>query len=291
MPDLERRLRVLDRIEPPDLWGDIRTRETSRLPEPQPANRWVSMAVAIAMTAAAAAVLVPLWLLSPLGRPTSSPSGPAASTSRSWVPGVAVVVCDLRGDEVTTRVLRPVVRARPDGVHLRVDNRSSIGLELRIEDRRGVQGGAAPVGVQDAVRDIPPGDARAGCVVPGAPPYTPLPTLRVLDPAGLWVSPELECSGGLRSEVIRDYASETPGEEGTAIEVAARHLPLPLQPGDEVRDVGYPMTQSRRHLPVVAVVRSGRTVARVILTPASDGGWLVTQWEACSNEGEFEGPR
>lgn len=91
--------------------------------------------------------------------------------------------------------------------------------------------------------------------------------------------------------VIRDYASGTPGEGGTAIEVATRHLPLPLRPGDEIRDTGYPMTQSQRHLLVVAVVRSGRTVARVILTPASDGGWLVTQWEVCSNEGEFEAPR
>ncbi len=246
---------------------------------------------ALGATVAAAAVLVPLWLLSPLGRPNSSPSGPAASISPSWVPGVAVVVCDLRGDEVTTRLLTPVVRARPDGVHLRVENRSSVGLELRIEDQRGAQGRAAPVGVQVAVHTIPPGDARAGCVVPGGRAYSPLPTLQVVDPAGLWVSPELECTGGLRAEVVRDYASEAPGEEGTAIEVATRHLPLPLRPGDEIRDTFYPMTQSQRHLPVVAVVRSGRTVARVVLTPASDGGWLVTLWEACSNEGEFEGPR
>jgi hypothetical protein len=191
------------------------------------------------------------------------------------------MVCDVREDAATTRLLTPVVSAHPDGVHLRVENRSGVRLQLRIEYLGGAEGGGVPVGVQNFVRSIAPGEARIGCALPDAPPV-PLQPLKIVDPADLWVSPDLECTGGEILQAIHDFAVGTPGEEGTAFEVARRHLPLLPGPGDDIRNAGYPKSQWR--FPLVAVVRGDRTIATVTLKPGGDGGWLVGTSAVCSNE-------
>jgi len=87
MPDVDERLRLLDSLEPPDLWADIRTREPRHHHEPRPVSRWMPIAVAAALAALGIGLLVRAFLG---GDPTVQPIEPGPSPSgQTGIPAVA----------------------------------------------------------------------------------------------------------------------------------------------------------------------------------------------------------
>jgi TolB protein len=69
-------LRVLDRLDPPDLWPEIRGRTPRNLPSPRRGPRFIAAAVALAVAAAGVAVAVRAF-------PPGSAHGPGTATSAS----------------------------------------------------------------------------------------------------------------------------------------------------------------------------------------------------------------
>ena len=92
MPDMDERLRLLDGLEPPNLWADIRTREPGHLHEPRPVSRWMPIAVAAALTALGIGLLVRAFLggdptvqpIEPGPSPTGVTGAPAVSNGEIW---------------------------------------------------------------------------------------------------------------------------------------------------------------------------------------------------------------
>lgn len=191
-------------------------------------------------------------------------------------PATGRVVCENSGP----RLLTPVVRPQPDGVHFVVENRTDedlyflVLLGLQEQD-------VAPGETVEVAGSVAPGPAEAGCYSPeeAKPAPDDLVSLEVVDPHGLWTSPELECQGSMAWSLTIDYIPGA-GEPGTPEQVVEKRV-KGLRPGDEIRRARYPQEDR----PVVAVVRDGRTVATIQLSPGVGGGWLVDAGEGCADEG------
>jgi hypothetical protein len=232
-----------------------------------------------------AGVAVPLALLSgSFGTaPTIHPSGEAGAgaTGSPVLPDTAVVGCTEQGTEVLT----PVVRPQPDGVHFRTDNRTDRPLLFDVDEPTGGGfGTGAPPGVHpvedDAGFPIAPGSVQVRCADADDPAWTdsPFSTLTVEDPDGLWM-PGLGLEGCDRSSTtFLDHVQDAVGEQGDPVDLARDDLADTIEPGDEIRSAGYP----EAHLPSVAVVREGRVVAVVLYASDGQGGWLLSQVNACS---------
>ena len=78
MSDLDERLRRLDRLDAPDLWNEIRTREPTRGSEPWPRHRLAVAILALAVAAAGIAGATWAFTRSTGPKPSSTPN-PAAS--------------------------------------------------------------------------------------------------------------------------------------------------------------------------------------------------------------------
>src|SRR6266511_3946950 len=78
MSDLDERLRRLDRLDAPDLWNEIRTREPTRGSEPSPRHRLAVAMLALAVAAAGIAGATWAFTRSTGPKPSSTPN-PAAS--------------------------------------------------------------------------------------------------------------------------------------------------------------------------------------------------------------------
>jgi hypothetical protein len=188
-------------------------------------------------------------------------------------PNVADVVCRRDG---STKLLTPVVAVSRDGVHVRVHNHTGEWVSL---NGLAVD---APEGVSREVSQIPPGNVEEACW-----PYSrhegkhpKAVPLRIVDPRGVWIDPELECEGDLVQSSIWDYAVGAPGRDGSPVAITKRTF-RGLDAEDVVRRAGYPEARS----PTVAVVRDGRTVASASFHRADEGGWLVGGTSRCSEEG------
>jgi hypothetical protein len=190
---------------------------------------------------------------------------------------VAAEVAELTCDGSTTTLLTPRVAAHPDGVHVRVTNTSSLDLSLQVE---GVGGDNAPVGERESVWPVAPGEVRLRCLDPAVDAGSPggYVTVQVADPAGLYVSPELECTSVVG--MTPEYAEGWMGYQGDPVE-AARVLLTGLFEGDVVERAGYPESSE----PIVRVVREGAVVGRVHLRDDGQGGWLLDTLERCDQSG------
>jgi hypothetical protein len=190
---------------------------------------------------------------------------------------VAAGVAELTCDGSTTTALTPVVAAQPDGVHVRVTNTSSLDLSLQIE---GIGGDNAPVGEHESVLPLAPGEVRLRCVDPASDAGSPgeYVTVEVVDPAGLYVSPELECTSVVG--MTPEYPEGWMGYRGDPVE-AARVLLTGLLESDVVERAGYPQSSE----PIVRIVREGAVVGRVHLREDGQGGWLLDTLERCDDPG------
>lgn len=128
---------------------------------------------------------------------SSDPSFPLApDADRLMAPGrvsgseTGAVTCSSTG---RIRVATPVVRARRDGVHLRV-TAAVPGTLFNTPDG----GGSVPVGTSDVVVDATPGKVTLSCSVTGTAP-TSSADLQVVDPGGSWLggTGNLVCLGGI----------------------------------------------------------------------------------------------
>ena len=194
----------------------------------------------------------------------------------SDIPDAGRVTCRPGGPELST----PVVRPQADGVHFIVENRTAEPLYFLVLLGI-VEQDVAPGATVEVVGPVAPGDARAGCYSPekAEPEPDELTPVEVQDPQGLWRSPELDCQGSGAWELIIDYLGG-PGRQGSPEDVAAAEL-RGLRPDDEVRRVQYP----EQERPVVGVIREGRTIVTVDLSPGEGSGWLVDGGTGCVGEG------
>jgi hypothetical protein len=206
-----------------------------------------------------------------------SPAAPPESESASTV-DIARIVCQADG---TTSVLTPEVVARPDGVHLVVDNRLGEPASLI-----GGFGFDVDPGISKWTLQTGPGDRGVACwpfsdhggKEPGTVP------LRVLDPEGLYVPPaELECQGSLQWSEIRDFIDLSSGIDADPAETVRRSI-RGFEPGDVVSEhrSGYPEAQDEGTT-TVTVSRDGRIVAIFGLSVADDSRWLVNGGQGCAS--------
>ena len=201
---------------------------------------------------------------------------PASATpSPEVVPDVAQVSCDASA----TKLLTPVVAAQADGVHIKVEN--TFGLDLDLEFK-GLGGTGVSPGTSQVVWSLRPGTVGLRCLRPTVDPdtvggYVPL---RVEDPQHLWVSPDLECTGGSQVGSGAAFPPGATGEKGDPVDIA-RRTATGLLASDVVQYAGYPKATERH----VRVVRDGATVAVFHFMPDGHGGWLEDSYEACGDAG------
>jgi hypothetical protein len=186
---------------------------------------------------------------------------------------IASPTAEVTCDGSATNVLTPRVAAQPDGVHIVVTNTSSVDLSLQIE---GVGGDNADVGEHELVWPLAPGPVRVRCLDPTADAGSEggYGSLEVVDPDGVYVSPELECSNAVTMFV--DDFGEGVGDHDDPADVARAHL-TGLADDDVVERAGYPDSPE----PVIRIVRDGVVVGRLDLFPDSQGGWLLSSLERC----------
>jgi hypothetical protein len=206
------------------------------------------------------------WIVS-IPRPATSPeSAGTPAIDLTSVPAVAQVTCGARGTRTTT----PVVRARPDGIHVVFHNRagfreyffptppSSPSADLG-------HGGPLRRGATKALTSNGPGEFLVGCFRnaqdegdPGDPRYV---RIVAVDPQHLFTPEILDCHPGKRG-IYRRVGSTA------NLEAIVRTIPG-VDGGDEVLRPGYPdepfMVEAR------VVIRDGRVVARITLFGQ---GWL-----------------
>ena len=206
--------------------------------------------------------------------PTSAPTAPptGAPIGEDPMPTVIEVVCTKDGE--TRLPAMTTVAARADGVHVRVDNRTGETTSIGAV-------GDASAGTSTLVASAPPGHVNVACY-PGSwhddqDPPRPV-RITVVDPAGHWVSGELECpEGGMASSQVNDYAAESRGDDTDPVIQARREAGPELRDADFVR-AGYPDARYR----TVAARLEGRTVAVYGFSGAYRGDrWLLGSISAC----------
>ena len=193
---------------------------------------------------------------------------PAPPRAVDGVPATLEIRCD--GE--TTEILTPTVQARSDGVHMLIRNTS----DVRVFTEWGSGGEGADPGDTLVVRPILPGSARFRCLEetddldPGIPGGWE--RYEVLPPDG-WVSPDLDCAGGMYSGV-GDFV---PGARGVVDPLADAREQFRLD-GTAV-EAGYRTDEERTF---INVTDDG---AKESLTYTSDGhdGWLRSGSSGCSD--------
>lgn len=198
----------------------------------------------------------------------------------------AVVVCE----EGVTRVETPAVQARPDGVHLRIDNRE--GGERAVYARFGSDirhlSQAAPGAADMVVSDHGPGTWEVLCLPANAYPgedehWT---SVEVADPQGLWVPMALGCPSPTGEHL--DYREDLAGgrhlgEPRDPAELAREELPHQVpdfREGDAIEPAGYPEAVPR-HL---RVVRGEEVTAVAWYRFDGQGGWFFGGIEHCQDD-------
>jgi hypothetical protein len=190
------------------------------------------------------------------------------------VPEVAEIVCEADG---STTVETPQVLVQGDGVHVHVVS--------RLDEPASVGGFAMDVGPGETafVSTVAPGEVDAGCYPysehePGGAEPENAP-VEVLDPEGLFVGGEVECSGEA-SGLIADFFRPSLNAGSVPLDVARASIGG-IQPGDEVIHLGYP-EQGERH---VAVRRDGAIVATFNFVTFDAEKWQVASNHICSSSG------
>jgi hypothetical protein len=173
-------------------------------------------------------------------------------------------------------VRAPQVVLQPDGIHVHVVSRLDEPAQL-IGLRRDVEPGET-----DYVSTSPPGRVGVSCYPysqhesPEEPARMPL---EVLDPEGIYVDGDIECTGTSWSSTA-DFA-ELPLEVGPVPLDVARATIEGLGPDDEVLYAGYPEHAQR----AVIVRRGGAVVATFSFVTLDGDKWSVAGSQGCSSSG------
>jgi hypothetical protein len=199
-------------------------------------------------------------------RPANDPAG---------IPDVAEIVCEADG---STTVRTPQVVVQPDGIHVRILSRldepasiNGFGFDIEEGDMSHVTG-RAPGVIQTACWPF----SRHGGEEPATTP------LEVLDPQGIYVDGEIECTG-MASSMVADFI-EAPIDDATIPLDAARAAIEGPEDTDEVRYAGYPA----RRGPVI-VLREERVVASFGFSTFDREHWVVASATICESSGLSSG--
>ena len=200
------------------------------------------------------------------------------STGTREDPAAARGVCDGSG----VHVLTPEVAARPDGLHLVIDNRLGRSVDLSVDHPGGGMSWSVPSGQSERVANIPPGRVEIDCHGRSWGKLrlfaTETGTIRVLAGDSDYKSTKLECPRG-RSKKIGPYTKEeTREQKGTPVEVFRRTNAGSLLEGDVVEAAGNTQSAEER---TVRVVRDGRVVATPHYLKFS-GGWMEATDDSCA---------
>jgi len=197
----------------------------------------------------------------------------ATLSSGGGAPDVARIQCAAAGPVAED----PEVRPQPDGVHLAFE--SDDGAQLYDVHAAGWAvgtslGGRIVRGVTETELSVPPGRIEVRCVndVGGFDENAPKAELTVVDPAHLWVSPELTCGATKHLQLDAGLAPDAPDPERLA-----RATLGGLGAGDALVKPGYPDTEW--HGDLLLVVRDESAIATI--TQYSDGGRWRVDVEAC----------
>lgn len=207
----------------------------------------------------------PDWEPVPVTEATLETPSPTVTENAAQL--VGEVRCD--GESIT--IVTPVVQAWPDGVHFRVMNTGDRYLLFGPREQD------LPAGeTREIVLSMPPGERMVFCYPESEPSPQPQQeaTVEVVDPGGLWVSPDLECPGDTLLETIPFVSGPI---EGDPEEVARGEVPQ-IRPNDALERAGYPASTEV----ILRVVRDGRTVGAVSLSPAGEDRWFMTGYRFCS---------
>lgn len=195
------------------------------------------------------------------------------SLDAAAISDVARITCEPE----SVRLDATSVRARPDGVHVAVANLSrALYLDITSADGESTERLPLTPGLlEQATFALPPGRVSVACVAGRevGRPREPA-TLLILDPQGLWVSPQLACDETLTIDFEVALADEEPSA------TFRRSLPG-LTEADELMKPGYP--QTRWHGDLLVVLREGEAVARV--TRAESEGMFDVSVDACPGAG------
>ena len=202
----------------------------------------------------------------------SEPAVPSTSAST-----LAADILEVRCDGDTTTILTPTVRARPDGVHVLVNNLSD--GPLAIEWDGGGEG--ARRGDSRHVLAVPPGAARFRCMsdmdATGSA-TTGWASFTVLEPPR-WVSPEIGCP--TQSTGIIDYTAGASAAIGVDDPLAAAidYADAVAMADDlEVVPAGYATTEQRAFV----VFEDGVPTMSLTFTTDGSGGWLLASSTTCA---------
>lgn len=203
----------------------------------------------------------------------ADPLGPAEGSATSGLPTVAEIVC---GADGSTEVRTPQVAVQPDGLHVHVLSRLDEPAQL-VGLGRDVDPGET-----DYVTPVPPGRVGAACYPYSQhdtlqdPPTTPM---EILDPEGLYVDGEIQCSGQM-SSMISDFME--PPLEGVRVPIElARETIRGLDDDDQVFHVGYPEEPDAH----VAVRRDGQVVATFSFVTFDGEEWVIEGSSICVSSG------
>jgi hypothetical protein len=189
------------------------------------------------------------------------------------VPTVAEVVCEADG---STRVKTPEVVVQADGVHVHLLSRLDEPAEI-IGLGRDVDPGES-----DWVSVAPPGSVDVGCnpfSLHGTGEEPSTTPMELLDPEGLYVPGELQCTGMARYG-IGDFAE--PPLEGLRVPIeAARAKIHGLDDDDEVFHIGYPEQPDA----AVAVRQNGQIVATFSFVTFDGREWVIEGSSVCASSG------
>jgi hypothetical protein len=214
---------------------------------------------------------------------------PSEREQKEQMPSTARIVC-LRADHgasplpkstealngnALTRVLTPKVAARPDGVHIQIDNRLGKAASLHkaiyhgpnvTPEQPSVTGDNIPKGKSNHVVELLPGIEDIACAAPDWYYALTFASMEIVVGESGYKSPELECNKGAKP-TGRGYPAdavvprEVPkGKKFHPIEHVREEYSGKLKEGDVVETAGYPDPEEP-YPRVVRVVRKGKVVA------------------------------
>lgn len=195
--------------------------------------------------------------------------GPGA---QGGVPNVAEIVCEADG---STTVRTPQALVQPDGVHVR-------GVS-RLDETATVNGLGRDIGpgvTEWVSTTTAPGTMEVAChpfSLHGSGDAPATVPLEILDPSGLYVAGDLECSGAVGHG---SASSRSQPLEGRRIPIdAARAEIRGLEGDDQVFHVGYPEQPDA----AVAVRRDGQIVASFSFVTFDGEEWVVASSSICTS--------
>jgi len=178
------------------------------------------------------------------------------------VPSVARITCE----DGEAKALTPRVQPRQAGIHISIDNASGARqFYIRTATDEGQnQGGRLREGrIEDITTTMPPGKLWIGCFeresdIPYNKSASEFAEVMVVDPQGLWVAPDLDCS---QEDGGRFLDGEAVGAAPEDVEGLMRAEVPGVETGDVLVKPGYRGTEW--HGELRHVIRDGEAVASV----------------------------